>query len=192
MAGAVLASSTANADTRVDNNHVRVEAGDSLYTIAQHNGTDIDTIAKDNNLTDPNMIHIGDVLVVTPSHHGSNQTTQSSQQVATSTSTANGVTKVTTNSSVVTSGTNSGAGSVHDQFIAAGGTESMWQSIVMPESGGNPNAVSPNGYSGLGQTMESWGTGSVADQTKGMINYANSRYGSLEGAVAFRQSHGWW
>ena len=192
MAGAVLASSTANADTRIDNNHVRVEAGDSLYTIAQHNGTDIDTIAKDNNLTDPNMIHIGDVLVVTPSHHGSNQTTQSSQQVATSTSTANGATKVTTNSSVAASGATSGSGSVHDQFIAAGGTESMWQSIVMPESGGNPNAVSPNGYSGLGQTMESWGTGSVADQTKGMINYANSRYGSLEGAVAFRQSHGWW
>ena len=189
MAGAVLASSTANADTRVDNNHVRVEAGDSLYTIAQHNGTDIDTLVKDNSLTNPNMIHIGDVLVVTPSHHGSNQTTQNSQQVATSATNSN---KVTTNSSVAASGTTSGNGSVHDQFIAAGGTESMWQSIVMPESGGNPNAVSPNGYSGLGQTMESWGTGSVADQTKGMINYANSRYGSLEGAVAFRQSHGWW
>ena len=42
----------------------------------------------------------------------------------------------------------------------------------MPESGGNPNAVNP-GYRGLGQTKESWGTGSVASQTKGMINYAN-------------------
>lgn len=191
MAGAVLASSTANADTRVDNNHVRVEAGDSLYTIAQHNGTDINTIVKDNNLTNPNMIHIGDVLVVTPGHHGSNQTTQSSQQVATSATVSND-TKTVASGSTTMSGTTSGSGSVHDQFIAAGGTEAMWQSIVMPESGGNPNAVSPNGYSGLGQTMESWGTGSVASQTKGMINYANSRYGSLDGAVAFRQSHGWW
>ena len=43
----------------------------------------------------------------------------------------------------------------------------------MPESGGNPNAVNP-GYRGLGQTKESWGTGSVASQTKGMINYANT------------------
>lgn len=189
MAGAVLASSTANADTQIDNNHVRVEAGDSLYTIAQHNGTDINTIVKDNNLTNLNMIHIGDVLVVTPGQHGNLQDNQETQQVATSTTNSN---KVTTNSSVATSGTTSGSGSVHDQFIAAGGTEAMWQSIVMPESGGNPNAVSPNGYSGLGQTMESWGTGSVENQTKGMINYANSRYGSLEGAVAFRQSHGWW
>ena len=62
----------------------------------------------------------------------------------------------------------------------------------MPESGGNPNAVSPTGYRGLGQTMESWGTGSVAQQTKGMINYANSRYGSLEAATAFRAANGWW
>ena len=39
--------------------------------------------------------------------------------------------------------------------------------------------------------MESWGTGSVASQTKGMINYANSRYGSLSNAIDFRASHGW-
>ena len=36
----------------------------------------------------------------------------------------------------------------------------------MPESGGNPNAVNPAGYRGLGQTMESWGTGSVAHKLK--------------------------
>lgn len=58
--------------------------------------------------------------------------------------------------------------------------KAAWNAIVMPESGGNPNAVNPAGYRGLGQTMESWGTGSVASQTKGMINYANNRYGSLD------------
>ncbi|MBM7617124.1 LysM repeat protein [Weissella uvarum] len=84
------------------------------------------------------------------------------------------------------------SGSTHDQFIANGGTEAMWQTIVQPESGGNPNAVSSNGYQGLGQTKEAWGTGSVADQTKGMVNYANSRYGSVENAIAFRQANGWW
>lgn len=83
-------------------------------------------------------------------------------------------------------------GSVKAQFLANGGTESAWNTIVMPESGGNPNAVSPTGYRGLGQTMESWGTGSVAQQTKGMINYANNRYGSLENAIAFRQANNWW
>ncbi|GGG93269.1 transglycosylase [Staphylococcus pragensis] len=83
-------------------------------------------------------------------------------------------------------------GSVKSQFLANGGTEAAWNAIVMPESGGNPNAVNPYGYRGLGQTMESWGTGSVAQQTKGMINYANNRYGSLDNAIAFRASHGWW
>ena len=83
-------------------------------------------------------------------------------------------------------------GSVYDQFIAAGGTDAMWQYIVMPESGGNPNAVSPNGYRGLGQTKQSWGTGTVAQQTAGMINYAVTRYGSIDNAIKFRQANGWW
>ena len=100
-------------------------------------------------------------------------------------------TKTTSYSAPSTSSASTG-GSTKAQFLANGGTEEAWNAIVMPESGGNPNAVNPAGYRGLGQTMESWGTGSVASQTKGMINYANSRYGSLSNAIAFRQSHGWW
>lgn len=88
--------------------------------------------------------------------------------------------------------TATGSGSVYDQFIAAGGTSALWNAIVMPESGGNPNAVSPNGYRGLGQTKESWGTGSVAQQTAGLVNYAVSRYGSIDGAIQFRLANGWW
>ena len=83
-------------------------------------------------------------------------------------------------------------GSVYDQFIAAGGTDALWSNIVMPESGGNPDAVSPNGYLGLGQTKQSWGTGSVAEQTAGMVNYAVTRYGSIDNAVSFRVANGWW
>ncbi|MBU7543647.1 LysM peptidoglycan-binding domain-containing protein [Weissella cibaria] len=83
-------------------------------------------------------------------------------------------------------------GSVYDQFIANGGTDALWLNIVMPESGGNPNAVSPNGYMGLGQTKEGWGTGDVATQTNGLVNYAVSRYGSVDGAVQFRAANGWW
>lgn len=100
-------------------------------------------------------------------------------------------TKTTSYSAPSTSSASTG-GSTKAQFLANGGTEEAWNAIVMPESGGNPNAVNPAGYRGLGQTMESWGTGSVASQTKGMLNYANSRYGSLSNAIAFRQSHGWW
>ena len=88
--------------------------------------------------------------------------------------------------------TASTGGSTKAQFLAAGGSEAMWNAIVLPESSGNPNAVSPNGYQGLGQTKESWGTGSVATQTKGMLNYAKNRYGSESAAIAFRQANGWW
>ncbi|WP_214269954.1 LysM peptidoglycan-binding domain-containing protein [Mammaliicoccus lentus] len=83
-------------------------------------------------------------------------------------------------------------GSTKAQFLAAGGTEAMWNTIVLPESSGNPNAVSPNGYQGLGQTKESWGTGSVATQTKGMLNYAKQRYGSEAAAIEFRAQNNWW
>ncbi|PNZ40652.1 LysM peptidoglycan-binding domain-containing protein [Mammaliicoccus vitulinus] len=88
--------------------------------------------------------------------------------------------------------TASTGGSTKAQFLAAGGTEAMWNTIVLPESSGNPNAVSPNGYRGLGQTKEGWGTGSVEQQTKGMLNYAKQRYGSVDAALAFRSQNNWW
>ena len=87
--------------------------------------------------------------------------------------------------------TASTGGSVKAQFLANGGTEAAWNAIVMPESSGNPNA-SNGQYHGLGQTNQSWGTGSVASQTQGMANYAKSRYGSWDAAIAFRNANGWW
>lgn len=82
--------------------------------------------------------------------------------------------------------------SVYERFLNAGGTAAMWTHIVMPESGGNPSALSPNGYRGLGQTKEAWGVGSVEEQTAGMLNYASQRYGSIAGAISFRLANGWW
>lgn len=81
---------------------------------------------------------------------------------------------------------------VYSQFIEAGGTKALWDNIVMPESSGNPDAVNELGYRGLGQTKEAWGTGSVEEQTKGMINYAEERYGSVDAAIDFRVANGWW
>ena len=85
-------------------------------------------------------------------------------------------------------------GSVKEQFLANGGTEAMWQAIVLPESNGNPNAVNPqSGASGLFQGLNKhWANGSVATQTKGAIQYANDRYGSVENAIAFRNANNWW
>lgn len=92
---------------------------------------------------------------------------------------------------VATTTTAAASGSTYDQFIAAGGTDAMWTAIVMPESGGNVDA-SNGQYHGLGQTNQSWGYGSVSEQTSGMLNYATSRYGSVDNAIAFRAANGWW
>ena len=125
------------------------------------------------------------------SNEASSQSVSSNQQ-SSNTSVRTVSAPTTTSYSAPSLSSASTGGSVKAQFLAAGGTEAAWNAIVMPESGGNPNAVNPAGYRGLGQTMESWGTGSVASQTKGMINYANSRYGSLDAAIAFRNNNGWW
>ena len=52
-------------------------------------------------------------------------------------------------SNTTTSSTSSRTQSVYQRFLAAGGTEEMWEKIVLPESGGNPNA-SNGQYHGLG------------------------------------------
>ena len=66
MAGALLGATTANADTKIDDTHVRVEAGDTVSGIANKYGTDVSTIASDNQLSDANKIFVGDILVLTP------------------------------------------------------------------------------------------------------------------------------
>lgn len=86
---------------------------------------------------------------------------------------------------------NESTSSVYQEFIDAGGTKALWDRIVIPESGGNPNA-SNGQYHGLGQTNQSWGYGSVENQTKGMINYAKERYGSIDKAISFREANGYW
>jgi hypothetical protein len=198
MAGALLGATTANADTKIDDTHVRVEAGDTVSGIANKYGTDVSTIASASNLSDANKIFVGDILVLTPEAQqpttNNVQTPVANQAQPASQATVN--TQPVQNQPVQSQApvqqsttpvqsqpaTSAVSGSVHDQRMIA---------IVMPESGGNPNATNGQ-YSGLGQTNQSWGTGSVASQTQGMINYANSRYGSVAGAVAFRQAHGWW
>lgn len=134
--------------------------------------------------------------VTTPARTTASTATQANTTAQTTTP-ARATTSTASSSSVATpvaqssSTTATTGGSTYSQFMAAGGTSSLWSNVVVPESGGNPGA-SNGQYHGLGQTAESWGQGSVANQTKGMLNYAVSRYGSVQGAVSFRAQHGWW
>lgn len=181
------------ASAPVDATTYTVKSGDTLAKIAQSHNTTVDKLAALNNLANPEMIYVGEVLqlqgevqvqATAPVQQAPVEQAAPVQQQATAPVQQAAAPKATS--------TASASGSTYDQFIANGGTAAMWNTIVMPESEGNPNAVSPNGYRGLGQTKEGWGTGSVQQQTKGMVNYANSRYGSVSNAVSFRQANGWW
>ena len=192
-----LGATTASADSYT------IKPGDTLKSIASSNGTSVEQLAKDNNISNINLIFAGETIQV----NGTYTVQQNVQQVTTEAPVQVSVkptqeytvatpvqvsVKPTQEYTVAKTSQTSNSGSVHDQFIAAGGTEALWTTVVLPESGGNPDAVSPNGYTGLGQTKESWGHGSVAEQTKGLVNYANSRYGSIDNAVSFRSSNNWW
>ena len=183
--GAVLFSGTdaVSADTVPNNTPSQyvIKAGDTLNTIAKDHATTVQAIAEGNGIKDINVIFAGDTITI----KGQAPEKATATPVAPTQAPVAPVAPVQAPKAPST-------GSAHDQFISAGGTEAMWSVIVMPESGGNPNITSPNGYHGLGQTKQAWGYGSVETQTQGMLNYANSRYGSIGNAIAFRQANNWW
>ncbi|MDR0955927.1 MAG: ubiquitin-like domain-containing protein [Candidatus Nomurabacteria bacterium] len=95
------------------------------------------------------------------------------------------------------------AGSHEDWMRAAGissGDYGYVNYIFSRESGWRPNAVSSNGYYGLGQTRQSALVDACGDtyatdpicQIRYFNGYATGRYGSWSGAQSFWQSHHWW
>ena len=200
-AGLLGATGIASAD------QITIKSGDTLASIAQANNTTVDHLAALNNITNLDMIFAGETLetegqattVAAPVAQATPAQQAPVQQAAAPVAQATPVQQVSVQqvapkqAASAVQAAPAASGSTYAQFIANGGTDAMWHTIVRPESGGNPNAVSPNGYRGLGQTKEGWGTGSVAQQTQGMVNYATSRYGSVSNAMSsFRQANGWW
>lgn len=184
---------------------VTAQSGDTVSELADKYGVSIDSIEKANDIdATTHLIFAGqnyeipDGTDTTTAQAAQAQQQASAAQAQQAASTVQQAASTvqqaaqTQQATTAAATTTAASGSTYDQFIAAGGTAELWNTIVMPESGGNANAVSPNGYHGLGQTKENWGYGSVASQTAGMLNYATSRYGSVSSAVAFRQSNGWW
>ncbi|BAK95724.1 LysM peptidoglycan-binding domain-containing protein [Tetragenococcus halophilus] len=218
-AGTVFAVGTTSANA--DEIHT-IQQDDTLGKISKQYVGDkslIDSIVEANDIKDKNMIYVGEELTIptdgngeqapAPAQEAPVQEQQAPVQEAQAAEPAQPVEEEQTPEQPVEEpvqeeapaqaeqpaaeeASSSNGGSTKDQFLAAGGTEEMWSTIVMPESGGNPNAVNPLGYQGLGQTKESWGTGSVEEQTKGMIEYGTSRYGSMAEAMSFRAQNNWW
>lgn len=203
VAGAVALGVTGLAQINASADEVTVKAGDTVSGLAEANDTTVESIETLNPEInkETHLIYVGDVLKVNDDDQAQKDEVQAGVgyyyydepqapvvQAPTPVSQPEPVlqeAKATPVAATVNDG------SVKSQFLAAGGTEAMWSAIVMPESGGNVNATNGQ-YHGLGQTNQSWGYGSVADQTKGMIEYANSRYGSVSNAISTRSAQGWW
>lgn len=165
-----------------------VKSGDTVSQIAVDYDASIDEIETANQIDqNTDLIYEGQVLNVNSTVSTAPQEVAVVEPIAVQTvATQEPTTAPVAQATPVVSG-----GSTYAQFIQAGGTDAMWNAIVLPESSGNPNA-SNGQYHGLGQTNQSWGYGSVAEQTQGMLNYATSRYGSVDNAIRMRGILGWW
>lgn len=203
VAGAVALGVTGLAQINASADEVTVKAGDTVSGLADANDTTVESIETLNPEInkETHLIYVGDVLKVNDNDQAQKDEVQAgvgyyyydepqAPAVQAPTPVSQPEPAVQEVKATPAADTANG-GSVKSQFLAAGGTEAMWSAIVMPESGGNVNATNGQ-YHGLGQTNQSWGYGSVADQTKGMIEYANSRYGSVSNAISTRSAQGWW
>lgn len=200
VAGAVALGVTGLAQINASADEVTVKAGDTVSGLAEANDTTVDSIETLNPEInkETHLIYVGDVLKVNDDDQAQKDEVQAGvgyyyydEPQAPAVQAPTPVSQPEPVVQEVKATTAANDGSVKAQFLAAGGTEAMWSNIVMPESGGNVNATNGQ-YHGLGQTNQSWGYGSVADQTKGMIEYANSRYGSVSNAISTRSAQGWW
>lgn len=154
----------ANADT------VTVKSGDTVSEIADQYHTDVDSIVSLNKLTNPNLIHVGDRLVV--------NTNQSGAAGASSTNNT-------------TNYTNSQSNASSQADMASYGTYE--QKIIQYESRGQENAENGS-YYGLYQLNKAYlhGDYSVANQQKVFNQYVQQRYGNIQNAWNHEQKYGWY
>lgn len=188
----LMQSSQANADTVVDSNHVQVVSGDTLSNIAQEHGTTVSKLAKDNNISNVDLIHVGDVIALLP---GSDSTESASQQnttpVENTTPVDSKTVSVATNqqqSSFNNSNTNTVYASVADGSEA---DAKAW--IANRESGGSYTAQNGK-YTGKYQLDASYLNGdySPANQEQVADQYVAQRYGSWSNAKQFWLSHNYY
>ena len=155
-----------------------VEPGDTLSQIAQENNMDVDQLAQINHIQNDNLIHVGDKLVITPS-----ATTENNNQATTVNTSA------TTNSNTGNAQSGNGSASATSSIASSSAAES----IAQAESGGSYTAQNGR-YYGRYQLDVSYLGGDLSPQHQDEVfqQYCNQRYGGVDQALAFRQSHGWY
>lgn len=201
----MLHEQTADASTDIDATHLRVEAGDTLYKIAQEKSTTVDKLAQDNHIANPNMIIVGQVLSTdgnTANTNNPQQTpVQTQPQVQTpvaqqqATPQANQPAQQTQQATQNNNSTSYQAPATSNNYTSTvtGDEASAKAWIAARESGGNYNARNGQ-YIGKYQLSASYLNGdySEANQERVADNYVKNRYGSWSAAQQFWQTNGFY
>ena len=188
----------ANADVKINDHQIQIEQGDTLYEIAQDNGTDVNTLAQVNHLENPNLIIAGSILNLTDDSTSQQATPVQNTSVAQSQTTQNMPTQNTPAQAPVQQTTPAVAQTNQPQSNnytnQVGGSEAAAKAwIAARESGGNYNATNGQ-YIGKYQLSSSYLNGdySPANQEQAADNYVHQRYGSWSAAQQFWQANGWY
>lgn len=192
IAGATV---VANADT------VTVKAGDTVSELAQKYNTTVNTIQQLNNLSNPNLIFVGQQLKVNNDNNGqavaqqnTNNNAQVAQQQATSQNTqAQASTQQTAQQSASqnTQAQASNNSNYSSNVSSSDAAAKAW--IAQHESSNNYNARNGQ-YIGKYQLSASYLNGdySPANQERVADQYVAQRYGSWTNAQRFWEANGWY
>lgn len=182
LVGFVAYTGTANADEI----NYTIKANDTLSSIAQEyfgSSDYVNRIATDNNISNVNLIYVGETLVL---NTDASATVAQTTAPAASTSQA-ATTQATTQTTQTTQSTTTYSST------ATGSEAEAKEWIANKESGGSYTATNGQ-YIGRYQLTSSYLNGdySAANQEKVADTYVLSRYGSWTAAKAFWLANGWY
>lgn len=190
IAGATV---VANADT------VTVKAGDTVSELAQKYNTTVNTIQQLNNLSNPNLIFVGQQLKVNNDNNGqavaqqnTNNNAQAAQQATSQNTQAQASTQQAAQQSA-SQNTQAQASNNNYSSSVSGNDAAAKAWIAQHESSNNYNARNGQ-YIGKYQLSASYLNGdySPANQERVADQYVAQRYGSWTNAQRFWEANGWY
>ncbi|HFI0633713.1 TPA: LysM peptidoglycan-binding domain-containing protein [Streptococcus suis] len=158
-----------------------VQSGDSLSAIATKYNTSVEKLAEQNNISDPNLIYVGQAIEV-----GETAST-TEEKTAKQAPAAETVATESTTSEATTTTTGSYTSNLSAEDVAA----KEW--IAMKESSGSYDAR--NGiYIGRYQLTNTYLNGDYSPENQERVAdaYVAERYGSWSAAKAFWLANGWY
>ena len=191
IAGATV---VANADT------VTVKAGDTVSELAQKYNTTVNTIQQLNNLSNPNLIFVGQQLKVNNDNNGqavaqqnTNNNAQAAQQATSQNTQAQASTQQAAQQQSASQNTQAQASNNNYSSSVSGNDATAKAWIAQHESSNNYNARNGQ-YIGKYQLSASYLNGdySPANQERVADQYVAQRYGSWTNAQRFWEANGWY